>query len=104
MKQIKQIKFMYRDLKKFSRVSTRISSSMKSVGEVMAIGKTFEEAIQKAIRSVDYSFAGFSKVIQTNSMKITYNRMTSSKVIQLNTSFKFHQIKDCLQLLMLCIL
>ena len=35
------------DLKKFTRVSALLSSSMKSVGEVMAIGRTFEEAIQK---------------------------------------------------------
>lgn len=48
------------DLKKFSRVSTNLSSSMKSVGEVMAIGRTFEETIQKAIRAVDESFIGFS--------------------------------------------
>lgn len=40
------------DLKKFSRVSKQISTSMKSVGEVMAIGRVFEEAIQKAIRMV----------------------------------------------------
>ena len=49
------------DLKKFNRVSTLLGSSMKSVGEVMAIGRTFEEAIQKAIRSVDPSNAGFSR-------------------------------------------
>ncbi|TPX42235.1 hypothetical protein SeMB42_g02766 [Synchytrium endobioticum] len=49
------------DLKKFSRVSTKISSAMKSVGEVMSIGRTFEETIQKAIRAVDYHFIGFSQ-------------------------------------------
>jgi carbamoyl-phosphate synthase/aspartate carbamoyltransferase len=49
------------DLKKFTRVSTLLGSSMKSVGEVMAIGRTFEEAIQKAIRSVDPSNLGFSE-------------------------------------------
>lgn len=49
------------DLKKFTRVSTALSSSMKSVGEVMAIGRTFEETIQKAIRAVDYQFSGFCK-------------------------------------------
>ncbi|KAJ3122425.1 hypothetical protein HK098_002831 [Nowakowskiella sp. JEL0407] len=49
------------DLKKFSRVSTKISSSMKSVGEVMAIGRTFEETIQKAIRAVEFNFIGFSQ-------------------------------------------
>lgn len=47
------------DLKKFTRVSTLLGSSMKSVGEVMAIGRTFEEAVQKAIRSVDPSNLGF---------------------------------------------
>lgn len=55
------------DLKKFSRVSTALSSSMKSVGEVMAIGRTFEETIQKAIRAIDYQFAGFGQVSIRNS-------------------------------------
>ncbi|MBI3034206.1 carbamoyl-phosphate synthase (glutamine-hydrolyzing) large subunit [Candidatus Woesearchaeota archaeon] len=41
------------DLKKFRHVSRNIGSSMKSVGEVMAIGRTFEEAIQKAVRMLD---------------------------------------------------
>ena len=50
------------DLKKFTRVSTQLGSSMKSVGEVMSIGRTFEEAIQKAIRSVDYQNLGFSNI------------------------------------------
>jgi hypothetical protein len=35
---------------------------MKSVGEVMSIGRTFEESIQKAIRAIDDHFAGFAKV------------------------------------------
>ncbi|CAL1543202.1 unnamed protein product [Lymnaea stagnalis] len=47
------------DLRKFSRVSTKIGSSMKSVGEVMAIGRNFEEAFQKALRMVDESVRGF---------------------------------------------
>ncbi|CAG5127998.1 unnamed protein product, partial [Candidula unifasciata] len=47
------------DLRKFSRVSTKIGSSMKSVGEVMAIGRNFEEAFQKAIRMVDETMKGF---------------------------------------------
>ncbi|KAJ1677134.1 Carbamoyl-phosphate synthase, partial [Spiromyces aspiralis] len=49
------------DLKKFTRVSKNLSSAMKSVGEVMAIGRTFEETIQEAIRSVDTSFDGFMR-------------------------------------------
>jgi carbamoyl-phosphate synthase/aspartate carbamoyltransferase len=47
------------DLRKFVRVSSKLGSSMKSVGEVMSIGRTFEEAIQKAIRAIDYQFDGF---------------------------------------------
>ncbi|MCF7886616.1 MAG: carbamoyl-phosphate synthase (glutamine-hydrolyzing) large subunit [Candidatus Marinimicrobia bacterium] len=38
------------DLKKFRRVSRKIGTGMKSVGEVMAIGRNFEEAMQKAVR------------------------------------------------------
>jgi carbamoyl-phosphate synthase/aspartate carbamoyltransferase len=49
------------DLRKFSRVSTYLSSSMKSVGEVMAIGRNFEETIQKAIRAIDPQFFGFGR-------------------------------------------
>ena len=49
------------DLKKFTRVSTELNSSMKSVGEVMSIGRTFEEAIQKAIRSIDFHNLGFNE-------------------------------------------
>lgn len=47
------------DLAKFQHVKRDIGSAMKSVGEVMAIGRTFEESIQKAIRQIDPSFIGF---------------------------------------------
>lgn len=48
------------DLKKFGdRVDHKIGSAMKSVGEVMSIGRTFEEAIQKAVRMVNPSLDGF---------------------------------------------
>lgn len=49
------------DLKKFTRVSTLLGSSMKSIGEVMSIGRTFEEAIQKAIRAIDFHNLGFNE-------------------------------------------
>ena len=47
------------DLSKFQHVKRDIGSAMKSVGEVMAIGRTFEESIQKAIRQVDPKYMGF---------------------------------------------
>ncbi|SMR52987.1 unnamed protein product [Zymoseptoria tritici ST99CH_1E4] len=46
------------DLAKFQNVDRHIGSAMKSVGEVMAIGRTFEESFQKAIRQVDPRFHG----------------------------------------------
>ncbi|MHA1731742.1 MAG: carbamoyl-phosphate synthase large subunit, partial [Promethearchaeota archaeon] len=46
------------DLTKFSRVDRHVGSQMKSVGEVMAIGRTFEEAFQKAIRMLDIGLLG----------------------------------------------
>jgi carbamoyl-phosphate synthase/aspartate carbamoyltransferase len=49
------------DLKKFTRVSTQLGSSMKSIGEVMSIGRSFEEAIQKAIRAIDFHNLGFNE-------------------------------------------
>ncbi|XP_008545461.2 CAD protein [Microplitis demolitor] len=52
------------DLSKFQRVSTKIGSSMKSVGEVMAIGRKFEEAFQKALRMVDENVTGFDPYIK----------------------------------------
>ncbi|KAK0520759.1 carbamoyl-phosphate synthase (glutamine-hydrolyzing) cpa2 [Tilletia horrida] len=47
------------DLSKFQHVNREVGSAMKSVGEVMAIGRTFEESIQKAIRQVSPSYDGF---------------------------------------------
>ena len=47
------------DLSKFQGVSREIGSSMKSVGEVMAIGRTFEEAIQKGLRMIGQGAHGF---------------------------------------------
>ncbi len=46
------------DLKKFSLVSNQLGSSMLSVGEVMAVGRTFEETIQKACRMVNPTLDG----------------------------------------------
>ncbi|GFT04194.1 CAD protein [Nephila pilipes] len=52
------------DLVKFPHVSTKIGSSMKSVGEVMAIGRKFEETFQKALRMVDENVVGFDPYVK----------------------------------------
>ncbi len=57
------------DLGKFDGVSNQIGSSMKSVGEVMSIGKTFEEAIQKGLRMIGqgmHGFVGNKKILADN--------------------------------------
>lgn len=56
------------DLEKFQNASKSIGSEMKSVGEVMAIGRTFEEAIQKAMRMLDQGFDG---VIEPSLLSLT---------------------------------
>ncbi|KAI9713556.1 MAG: hypothetical protein M1820_000938 [Bogoriella megaspora] len=66
------------DLKKFTRVSTLLGSSMKSVGEVMSIGRTFEEAIQKAIRGVDVNNLGFNETIALMSLDLDAELQTPS--------------------------
>ncbi len=48
------------DLKKFRRVSRKIGSGMKSVGEVMAIGRHFEEALQKGLRMLETGAEGLT--------------------------------------------
>ena len=47
------------DLTKFSGVSRKIGSSMKSVGEIMSIGRTFEEMLQKGLRMIGQGMHGF---------------------------------------------
>jgi carbamoyl-phosphate synthase/aspartate carbamoyltransferase/dihydroorotase len=60
------------DLKKFVRVSNKIGSSMKSVGEVMAIGRGFEEAFQKALRMIDDRIMGFDPYYETYASREQY--------------------------------
>jgi carbamoyl-phosphate synthase large subunit len=56
------------DLNKFIGVSKQIGSSMKSVGEIMSIGRTFEEAMQKGLRMIGQGMHGFvaNKAIQVD--------------------------------------
>ena len=52
------------DLSKFQHVNRQTGSSMKSVGEVMAIGRTFEESLQKAVRQVAPNYDGFDAYVR----------------------------------------
>ena len=62
------------DLKKFKHVTRTLGSSMKSVGEVMSIGRKFEEAFQKALRMLDIGVSGLT----ANKNKIDFEDLESA--------------------------
>ena len=70
------------DLTKFHGVSRKIGSSMKSVGEVMAIGRTFEEAIQKGLRMIGQGAHGFiaNKEIKVDDIEKALSEPTDMRV------------------------
>ena len=79
------------DLKKFSMVSKRIGSGMKSVGEVMAIGRTFEEALQKALRMLDIGAQGLvgnQLPSQFEDLEASCQHPTSERIFALATALK----------------
>ena len=51
---------------KFKNVDTRLTTQMKSVGEVMAIGRTFQESLQKALRGLETGMSGLDPQMQVN--------------------------------------
>ena len=51
---------------KFEQASTALTTQMKSVGEVMAIGRTFQESMQKALRGLEVGVAGFDPILTSD--------------------------------------
>jgi len=51
---------------KFPKADARLTTQMKSVGEVMAIGRTFQESLQKALRGLEVGVSGFDPVLDLN--------------------------------------
>ncbi|AWT60787.1 MAG: Carbamoyl-phosphate synthase large chain [Candidatus Moanabacter tarae] len=78
------------DLKKFRMVSTRIGSGMKSVGEVMGIGRTFEEAFQKALRMLDVGALGVmpGKGVEFNDLELELREPTDRRAFALASAFE----------------
>ncbi|KAL6298271.1 carbamoyl-phosphate synthase [Sparassis latifolia] len=69
------------DLAKFSaQVNREVGSAMKSVGEVMAIGRTFEESLQKAIRQVDPRWKGFEAYVQPEDLDYALSHPTDMRL------------------------
>ena len=70
------------DLSKFRGVDKELGSSMKSVGEVMAIGRNFEEAIQKGLRMIGQGMHGFveNKELQIDDLDAALREPTDKRV------------------------
>ena len=77
------------DLSKFHGVSREIGSSMKSVGEIMSIGRTFEEVIQKGIRMIGQGAHGFvaNKEIVVNDIAKALNQPTDNRIFVISKAF-----------------
>jgi len=78
------------DLGKFQGVDRELGSSMKSVGEVMAIGRTFEEAIQKGLRMIGQGMHGFveNKVLQVPDVDKALKEPTDKRVFVISKAMK----------------
>ncbi len=77
------------DLGKFHGVDRELGSSMKSVGEVMAIGRTFEEAIQKGIRMVGLGLHGFvgNKELKIEDIEGSLSAPTDKRILVIEKAF-----------------
>ncbi len=78
------------DLGKFHGVDRHIGSSMKSVGEVMAIGRTFEEAIQKGLRMIGQGMHGFTenREISIPDVEAALKEPTDKRIFVIAKAFK----------------
>jgi carbamoyl-phosphate synthase large subunit len=77
------------DLEKFKNVSFRIGSEMKSVGEVMAIGRKFEEVIQKALRMLGNGLHGLvCNSIKIKNLGMELKNPTDKRIIAITEALK----------------
>lgn len=77
------------DLSKFRGVDKELGSSMKSVGEVMSIGRNFEEAIQKGLRMIGQGMHGFveNKELQIDDLDAALHEPTDKRVFVISKAF-----------------
>jgi len=78
------------DLKKFIGVSSEIGSSMKSVGEIMAIGRSFEEVIQKGLRMIGLGMHGFlgNKEYEVKDIDTELSNPTDKRIFVIAEAFR----------------
>jgi len=81
------------DLTKFQKVDRRLGSQMKSVGEIMAIGRTFEEVLQKGLRMLDIGMKGLvandlDPIEDLNELKYALRNPTDLRVFRISEALK----------------
>ena len=78
------------DLSKFHGVSHLLGSSMKSVGEVMAVGRTFEEALQKGLRMIGQGMHGFveNKPLRVDDIREAMRHATDNRIFVLSKALQ----------------
>lgn len=78
------------DLGKFTGVSKQIGSSMKSVGEIMAIGRNFEEVIQKGLRMVGQGMHGFvaNQPLQNKDIREELSEPTDQRIFAISEALQ----------------
>ena len=78
------------DLTKFHGVKRQLGSSMKSVGEVMAVGRTFEEALQKGLRMIGQGMHGFveNHEIRIQDIKTSLHEPTDMRIFVVSKALK----------------
>jgi carbamoyl-phosphate synthase large subunit len=78
------------DLSKFHGVSRELGSSMKSVGEVMAIGRSFEESLQKGLRMIGLGMHGFveNKELQITDIDKALREPTDTRIFVISKAFR----------------
>ncbi len=78
------------DLSKFHGVSRELGSSMKSVGEIMAIGRTFEESIQKGLRMIGQGMHGFveNKDLVLEDIDGALRQPTDTRIFVISKAFR----------------
>ena len=92
------------DLTKFHGVKRELGSSMKSVGEVMAIGRTFEEALQKGLRMIGQGMHGFveNHEIKIKNIEKSLHEPTDMRVFVVSKALKIgYTIEQIHQLTMI---
>ena len=86
------------DLSKFRGVDKELGSSMKSVGEVMAIGRNFEEAIQKGLRMIGQGMHGFveNKELEIEDLDAALSEPTDKRVFVISKALHKNYTIDCI--------